>query len=149
MPVRAEVPTHPGIVFEGVVSALNVALDASSRAMAIEVRFPNADGRLMPGMFGTAEIHLPATERGLLRAGRGRRDDRERPVVRRLRYRRTRRRALRVVQVGEAQNGMVRILAGLEGSAVVATSASIKLFDGARVRCHRAGGGGATSDRRR
>ena len=41
---------------------------------------------------------------------------------------------VRVVQTGEAQNGMVRILAGLESNAVVATSALDHLFDGAAVR---------------
>jgi RND family efflux transporter MFP subunit len=133
MPVRAEVPTHPDTVFEGVVSALNVALDASSRAMAIEVRFPNADRRLLPGMFGTAEIHLPATERALfvpatavasIANGQSSAvyvvDDTTARV--------------RVVQVGERQDGMVRILAGLDGQAVVATSALTQLFDGATVR---------------
>jgi RND family efflux transporter MFP subunit len=133
MTVRAAVPTHPGSVFEGVVSALNVALDASSRAMAIEVRFLNADRRLLPGMFGTAEIHLPATERAVfvpaaavasIANGQSSAvyivDDTTARV--------------RVVQVGERQDGMVRILAGLDGHAVVATSALNQLFDGAQVR---------------
>jgi RND family efflux transporter MFP subunit len=133
MTVRAEVPTYRGSVFEGVVSALNVALDASSRAMAIEVRFANTDGRLLPGMFGTAEIHLPATERAFfvpaaavttIANGQSSAvyvvDDATARV--------------RVVQVGESQNGLVRILAGLEGETVVATSALDRLFDGAKVR---------------
>ena len=38
------------------------------------------------------------------------------------------------MQAGESQNGMVRILAGLDGHAVVATSALDQLFDGAKVR---------------
>jgi RND family efflux transporter MFP subunit len=133
MTVRAEVPTHQGTIFEGVVSALNVALDASSRAMAIEVRFPNADGRLLPGMFGTAEIHLPATERAFyvpsaavatIANGQSSAvyivDDATARV--------------RVVQVGESEDGMVRILGGLDSHAVVATSALDQLFDGANVR---------------
>ena len=133
MPVRAEVPTHPGATFQGVVAALNVALDAGSRAMAIEVRFQNSDGRLLPGMFGTAEVNLPATERAVfvpsaavasIANGQSSAvyivDDTTAHV--------------RVVQVGESQNGMVRILAGLDGQAVVATSALTQLFDGAKVR---------------
>jgi RND family efflux transporter MFP subunit len=133
MRVRAEVPSHPGRNFEGVVSALNVALDASSRAMAIEVRFPNTDGRLLPGMFGTAEIRLPETERAMyvpsaavatIANGQSSAvyivDDATARV--------------RVVQLGESQNGMVRVLAGLDDHAVVATSGLNQLFDGARVR---------------
>jgi RND family efflux transporter MFP subunit len=133
MPVRASVPTHPGAVFEGTVSALNVALDASARAMAIEVRFPNGDGRLLPGMFATGEIDLPATERAFyvpaaavasIANGQSSAiyivDDTTARV--------------RVVQVGESQDGMVRILAGLDHPAVVATSALNQLFDGAKVQ---------------
>ena len=133
MPVRAEVPTHPGATFQGVVSALNVALDASSRAMAIEVRFPNADSRLLPGMFGTAEIHLPATERAFFvpAAAVASIANGQSSAVYIVDETTAR---VRVVQVGEQQDGMVRILAGLDGHAVVATSALNQLFDGAKVR---------------
>jgi RND family efflux transporter MFP subunit len=133
MAVRAEVPTHPGIVFEGVVSALNVALDASSRAMAIEVRFPNHDARLLPGMFGTAQIDLPAKERALFvpAAAVATIANGQSSAVYIVDDTTAR---LRVVQVGEVDNGMVRILAGLDGHPVVATSALSQLFDGARVR---------------
>ncbi len=40
---------------------------------------------------------------------------------------------LRVVQVGERQNEMVRVIAGLDAGAVVATSGVDRLIDGARV----------------
>jgi RND family efflux transporter MFP subunit len=133
MPVRAEVPTHPQTVFAGVVSALNVAIDASSRAMAIEVRFPNTDGRLLPGMFGTAEIHLPATERALYvpSSAVATIANGQSSAVYVIDNTTAR---VRVVQVGEPQNGMVRILAGLDRPGVVATSALDQLFDGATVR---------------
>lgn len=148
MPVRAEVPTYPGTVFEGVVSALNVALDASSRAMAIEVRFPNVDGRLLPGMFGTAEIHLPATERAFYvpSAAVATIANGQSSAVYVVDDTTAR---LRVVQVGEAQHGMVRILAGLDGHAVVATSALDQLFDGARVRATAPAAAVRTSDQGR
>jgi RND family efflux transporter MFP subunit len=147
LPVRAAVPTYPGTVFEGVVSALNVALDASSRAMAIDVRFANADGRLLPGMFGTAEILLPATERAVyvpsvavVTIANG--QSSAVYVVENTTAR------VRVVQVGESSQGMVRILAGLDGRAVVATTALNELFDGASVRAAAPAAVG-TSDRSR
>jgi RND family efflux transporter MFP subunit len=135
MPVRAEVPTHPGVAFEGVVSALNVALDASSRAMAIEVRFPNGDSRLLPGMFGTAEIHLPARQRAVYvpSAAIATIANGQSSAVYVVDGTTAR---VRVVQVGESENGQVRILAGLDGQAVVATTALDQLFDGAKVRSH-------------
>jgi RND family efflux transporter MFP subunit len=136
MRVRAEVPSHQGSVFEGVVSALNVALDASSRAMAIEVRFPNADDRLLPGMFGTAEIRLPTTERAIYvpSAAVATIANSQSSAVYIVADATAR---VRVVQLGESQNGMVRVLAGLDSHAVVATSAVNQLFDGARVRPNR------------
>ena len=133
MRVQAQVPTHPGSLFDGVVSALNVALDANSRAMAIEVRFPNTDDRLLPGMFGTAEIRLTETERAIyvpsaavatIANGQSSAvylvDDGTARV--------------RVVQLGETESGMVRVLAGLDGRATVATSGLNQLFDGVKVR---------------
>jgi RND family efflux transporter MFP subunit len=133
MVVRAEVPTHPGTVFDGVVSALNVALDASSHAMAIEVRFANADSRLLPGMFATAEINLPATERALYvpSAAVATIANGQSSAVYVVEDTTVH---VRVVQVGESRDGMVRILAGLDGHPVVATSGLDQLFDGAKVR---------------
>jgi RND family efflux transporter MFP subunit len=133
MRVQAQVPTHPGRRFEGIVSALNVALDANSRAMAIEVRFPNADDRLLPGMFGAAEIRLPETERAIyvpaaavatIANGQSSAVYIVEDGIARV----------RVVQLGETENGMARVLAGLDNRAVVATSALNQLFDGVKVR---------------
>jgi membrane fusion protein (multidrug efflux system) len=140
MTVRATVPTHPGRIFEGTVSALNVALDPSSRAMALEVRFTNADSRLMPGMFATADVQLPATERAVyvpasavttIANGQS-------SAVYAIEGTTAH---VRVVQTSPAQDGMVRILAGLDGNAVVATSALDQLFDGITVRPTPAAGG--------
>jgi membrane fusion protein (multidrug efflux system) len=133
MPVAATVPAHPDRTFTGTLAAMNVAIDPASRAMAIEARFANGDGRLMPGMFGSAEIQLPATERSVfvpegavsslangesfaVYAVDG-------DVVR-----------VRVVQPGERKDGMVRLVAGLEPGVVVATSNLGQLFEGARIR---------------
>ena len=41
---------------------------------------------------------------------------------------------VRVVQPGERQNGVVRLLAGLDAGTVVATSNVSHLFEGARIR---------------
>jgi RND family efflux transporter MFP subunit len=133
MAVTATVPAHPDRTFAGTITALNVAIDPASRAMAIEARFANGDGRLMPGMFGSAEIQLPATERSVfvpegavaalangesfaVYAVDG-------DVVR-----------VRVVQPGERKDGMVRVVAGLEPGVVVATSNLGQLFEGGRIR---------------
>ena len=94
-------------------SALNVAIDPASRAMSIEVRFSNTDARLMPGMFGSAEVRLPATERGVFvpEAAVTALPNGESFAVYAVDGDAVR---VRVVQPGERQNGMVRLLAGLD-----------------------------------
>jgi membrane fusion protein (multidrug efflux system) len=133
MKVAATVPAHPGRTFTGSVAALNVAIDPASRAMSIEARFANADARLMPGMFGSAEVQLPATERGVFvpESAVAALPNGESFAVYAVDGDAVR---VRVVQPGERQNGMVRLLAGLESGVVVATSNLGQLFEGARVR---------------
>jgi membrane fusion protein (multidrug efflux system) len=133
MPVSAEVSAYPGRAFTGTISALNVAIDPASRAMAIEARFTNADTRLTPGMFGTAEVRLPATTRGVFVPSSALAPIAngesvavfvvEGELVR-----------LRIVQPGAREGETVRIVSGLDAGAMVATTQVGHLFDGARVR---------------
>ena len=145
MVVRAEVPAHPGTAFQGAVSARNVALDPNSRAMTIDVLFPNTDGRLLPGMFGTAEIHVRGTERAVYvpASAVATIANGQSSAVYVIEGSTAR---VHVVQTGEAQNGMVRVLAGVDGSAVVATSKLNELFDGASVRVAAAKGPRGSGD---
>jgi RND family efflux transporter MFP subunit len=133
MTVSATVPAHQDRIFTGTVSAVNVAIDPASRAMSIEATFANADARLMPGMFGSAEVQLPATERGVFvpEAAVTALPNGESFAVYAVDGDAVR---VRIVQPGERQGGMVRLLAGLEPGAVVATSSLDQLFEGARVR---------------
>ena len=121
MVVTATVPAHPGRTFTGSVSALNVAIDPSSRAMSIEAKFSNTDARLMPGMFGSGEVQLPATERGVFvpESAVTPLPNGESFAVYAVDGDAVR---VRVVQPGERHNGKVRLLAGLEPGVVVATS---------------------------
>ncbi len=131
--VQAEVPAYPGITFTGAVSARNVAIDPSSRAMTVEVRFPNADAQLTPGMFATAEVQLPATESAIYvpREAITSIANGESTAVYVIDGATAR---VRVVQAGEASDGMVRVFAGLEVGSTVATSRLDQLFDGAPVQ---------------
>ena len=133
MSVAATVPAHPGKTFTGTIAALNVAIDPASRAMAIEAAFPNGDAQLMPGMFGSAEVRLPAIERGVFvpEAAVVPLANGESFAVFVVDGDAVR---VRVVQPGERENGMVRVLAGLERDVVVATSNVKELFEGARIR---------------
>jgi len=43
--------------FSGTVARINPAIDASNRTFEVEIRIPNADGKLKPGGFARASIH--------------------------------------------------------------------------------------------
>ncbi len=131
--VFAEVPAFPGKTFSGTVSALNVAIDPVSRAMTIDVVFPNRDAVLSPGMFGSAEVRLAATEPALFvpEAAVVPLPNGESFAVYTVDSGVAR---MRVVQTGDRRAGQVRILAGLDAGAIVVTTGVAQLFDGARVR---------------
>ena len=50
---------YPGRTFKGVVTRAAGALDPSLRTMTTEVRVPNGDGALLPGMYVQASLALP------------------------------------------------------------------------------------------
>jgi RND family efflux transporter MFP subunit len=129
--VQAEVSGYPGVVFVGVVSSLNVAIDPNSRAMTVEATFPNADARVTPGMFGSAQIRLPATEAAVFAPSNAVLKIANADAMYVIEGNRAQ---LRVVQLGETEGDMIRIDSGLPEGAVVATNNLDKLVDGAAVR---------------
>ena len=54
---------HPGKAFPGQVSRTSSAVDPASRTMVVEVRVPNPEGRLLPGMYAqvTFKLHHEST----------------------------------------------------------------------------------------
>lgn len=48
----------PGQVFSGQIARVSGALDPSTRTMQVEIDLPNADGRILPGLYGRTEITL-------------------------------------------------------------------------------------------
>jgi RND family efflux transporter MFP subunit len=144
--VEAEVSGYPGVVFVGLVSALNVAIDPNSRAMTVEATFPNADARVTPGMFGTAQIRLPATETAVFVPADAVLKIANADAMYVIEGNRA---ELRVVQLGDVQSGMIRVDAGVQEGAVVATNNLDKLVDGAAVRLMDAPEGSAPTARSR
>jgi membrane fusion protein (multidrug efflux system) len=67
--VRAGVPAtvslreYPGRAFGGTVSRSAGELDATTRTMNTEVRVPNPDGALLPGMYAQVALTLPSSHR--------------------------------------------------------------------------------------
>jgi membrane fusion protein, multidrug efflux system len=56
--VDVVVSEYPGAVFAGTLTRTSGTLDPASRTMRVEVRVPNADGRLLPGMYASASMTL-------------------------------------------------------------------------------------------
>jgi len=57
---------YPGKPFTGQVSRLSGAIDPASRTLLVELRVPNADGRLMPGMYAQVTFRLHREAQPLL-----------------------------------------------------------------------------------
>lgn len=62
--VRATVDPYPGKTFTGRVSVIGGVVDPQTRTVAVETEFPNADGRLSPGLFARVEIDLGPSAEG-------------------------------------------------------------------------------------
>jgi RND family efflux transporter MFP subunit len=56
---------YPGRTFDGTVARSAGALDPDLHTMTTEVRVPNADGALLPGMYVSATLELPVTHKVL------------------------------------------------------------------------------------
>ena len=63
LPVQVTVREFPSRPFTGKVTRAAGELDSATRTMLTEVRVPNADGALIPGMYATASFSLPYPHR--------------------------------------------------------------------------------------
>jgi multidrug efflux pump subunit AcrA (membrane-fusion protein) len=133
MPVTARVAAFPDRDFEGQVSAVNPAIDPSSRTLTIEAKFSNPKLELKPGMFATAHVLLPGSEQAVLVPKTAvlsdpNTDSAQAFVIEDGRAR------VRVVRLGDPQDGMVRILSGVSAGETVAVSNLEQLYDGVAVQ---------------
>ena len=132
MGMSASVAAYTEQNFAGRVAAIQPSLNSDSRSIIIEGEFINSEGKLKPGMFGTARIVLPSSDQGVFVLGTAVITDEatqssslyviEEGIAR-----------LRVVQIGEREDEYIRILSGVAENETVATSNLKELFDGATV----------------
>src|SRR5665213_1377904 len=136
--VEAMVPGYPGRIFEGRVTAINPAVDPSSRTFTVIAEFPNTDLALKPGMFATARILLPGSSMGLFVPKSAVITD---PTTNssQLYFIRDGRARLAVVQLGATRDDKVQILSGISPNAIIATDHLSDLFDGMVVKTVRKG----------
>lgn len=140
-PATLDVVSIPGRRFEGQVTRFAGALDPSSRTMRTEVDFPNPDGTLRPGMYGTMTIAVENHPDALTVPESTVRRQKDRATV----YVVDADRAVeRAVATGLAADGRVEILEGLTERDRVIASGVASVSDGTPVKVLEARHPGAT-----
>jgi RND family efflux transporter MFP subunit len=66
LPATLQVSEYPDVTFQGIVTRSSGTLDPASRTMNVEVRVPNPERRLMPGMYASVRLELASSRRGLV-----------------------------------------------------------------------------------
>ena len=69
LPAEVRLAEQRGKVWKGAVARTASALDATSRTMSVEVRVPNPDHALLPGMYVDVAMQLDAAQRTLVIPG--------------------------------------------------------------------------------
>jgi len=62
LPVQVTCDTYPGQTFDGVLTAINPDLDATTRSVTLRATFENTSELLRPGMFVRVAVVLPQGE---------------------------------------------------------------------------------------
>ncbi|MFT3746005.1 MAG: efflux RND transporter periplasmic adaptor subunit [Pyrinomonadaceae bacterium] len=118
--------------FAGTVSAVNPAIDASSRSAVVEARIENGDNALRSGMFATVTINksggsqMVYVPKSSVYSDQATQSSRVFVIQEGLAK-------LRVVQLGTEEGDWIQILSGVAPDEAVATSGLDKLFEGAKV----------------
>lgn len=141
--VQLQVAAYPGERFEGVISALNPKVEATTRNVQVRAELGNPDGRLLPGMFADLQVLLPTETAQVVvpetaitytlygnsvllvtegTAPEGVSSNEPYLVVER-----------RFITTGERRDGLTVVLEGLEGGEQVITAGQLKLDSGAHV----------------
>jgi multidrug efflux pump subunit AcrA (membrane-fusion protein) len=132
MPVEATVDAYPDARFQGKVSAVNPAVELTSRAVIVEVNIENPANRIKPGMFATARVLQAESGEGIFVPRSAVLEDPNTNSFRVFVIENDAAR-LRVVQIGEQEGNTVRILSGVSAGETLATSNLDQLYEGASV----------------
>ena len=124
------VDAYPDHGFQGVVYAIEPALDEETRAVLLRARLPNPDNKLRPGLFARIGLILERRENALVVPEQAIVPVGQATFV----YRVTDGKAvMTLVKLGLRRPGLVEILEGLEPGDLVVTDGQLKIRDGAPV----------------
>jgi len=141
MPVSASVDSYPDRKFAGRVTALNPAVDPASRSFTVEVSIENGDNALRSGMFATARITQPGGGQSVYVPREAVIQDQNTNSYRVFTVK-DGAAHLKVVQIGDEENGWIQILSGVAADEEVAVNNQQQLYEGARVQAAQAQVGG-------
>jgi multidrug resistance efflux pump len=130
--VSVQVDAYKDRSFAGVVTAVNPAVDPTSRSAIVEASIDNGDNALRAGMFGTARITKEGGGTGIFVPKTAIYNDQATQSFRAFVIIEGIAR-LRVVQLGPEEGESIQILTGLNADETVATSNLAELYEGAQV----------------
>jgi membrane fusion protein, multidrug efflux system len=133
MPVSASVDAYPDRKFAGRVTAVNPAVDPASRSFTVEAAIENPNNALRSGMFATARITQPGGGQSVYVPSQAVVRDQNTNSYRVFTVK-DGAAHLRVVQVGDDENGWTQILSGVQPDEEVAVNNQEKLYEGAPVQ---------------
>lgn len=130
--VSIEVDAYKDRKFAGTVSAVNPALDPTSRAASVEASVENGDNALRPGMFATTRITKQGGSTGFFVPRSAVYNDQSTQSYRVFAIQDGIAK-LRVVQLGTEEGDTIQIINGVNADETVATNNLPQLFEGAAV----------------
>jgi multidrug efflux pump subunit AcrA (membrane-fusion protein) len=133
MGVSLEVEAFKDRKFAGTVTAVNPAIDPTSRAATIEASIENSGNLLRPGMFATARIAKQGGSTGVFIPRSAVLNDETTQSYRVFDIQEGIAK-LRVVQIGTEENDTIQILNGVNADEMVATSNLPQLYEGAKLQ---------------
>ncbi|CAN5359793.1 efflux RND transporter periplasmic adaptor subunit [soil metagenome] len=130
--VSLEVDAYKDRKFGGVVTAVNPAIDPTSRSVIVEAQIENSNNALRSGMFVTAKIVREGGSTGVFVPKSAVYNDQATQSFRVFVIQENVAK-LRVVQLGTEEGEFYQILSGVNADEVVATSNLDQLYEGAKV----------------
>ncbi len=115
------------------MTAVNPAIDPTSRSAIVEAAIENNNNALRSGMFATAQIVKEGGSTGVFVPKSAVYNDQGTQSYRVFVIQENVAK-LRVVQLGTEENDFFQIIAGINGDEMVATSNLDKLYEGAKVQ---------------
>ncbi len=132
MGVSTSVAAYPDQKFAGRIAAIQPTLEVDSRSIIIEVEVSNGEGKLRPGMFGTAKVVLSNSDQGVFVPITAVMTD-ETTLSSSVYLIKDGVARLTIVQTGMKEDDQIRIISGLVENETVALSNLTDLYDGATV----------------